>query len=60
MAKLSYVAVIVGVISLIVGIISRLTLTPIVVEAQAFLQFTQACFLFAIAVSMAKLAGEKK
>ena len=41
----------VAAVSLIVGIISRLIVKPIMgIEAQAFLQFTQACLLFAIAI----------
>lgn len=40
----------IAVICLIVGIISRLTLKPIVVEAQAYLQFAQACLLLAISL----------
>lgn len=44
--------IIVAVISLIVGIISRLVVKPILgIEAQAFLQFTQTCLLFAIALA---------
>jgi hypothetical protein len=44
--------IIVAVISLIVGIISRLIVEPILgIEAQAFLQFSQTCLLFAIALA---------
>lgn len=43
----------VGVASLVIGIYSRWTRLPIRdIEAQAFLQFTQACFLFSIAAFM--------
>jgi hypothetical protein len=46
------VFIIVAVISLIVGVISRLIVEPILgIEAQAFLQFTQTCLLFAIALA---------
>jgi hypothetical protein len=46
------VFIIVAAISLIVGIISRLMVKPIIgIEAQAFLQFTQACLLFAVAIA---------
>ena len=46
-------ALVVGLISLVIGIYSRLTVVPIMdIEAQAFLQFTQACFLFTIAATM--------
>jgi uncharacterized membrane protein YuzA (DUF378 family) len=44
--------IIVAAISLIIGIISRLLVEPIFgIEAQAFLQFTQTCLLFAIALA---------
>ena len=40
----------VGVISLVIGVFSRLTVTPVMgIKAHAFLEFTQACFLFTIA-----------
>lgn len=48
------IALVVGAISLIVGIISRLTMTPVPIvaggglEAQAFLAFTNTCLLIAI------------
>ena len=46
-------ALVVGLISLVIGVYSRLTVVPIMnIEAQAFLQFTQACFLLTIAVTM--------
>ena len=46
-------ALVVGLISLVVGVYSRLTVEPMLgIEAQAFLQFTQACFLFTIAATM--------
>ncbi len=52
MKKICEAFIIVAVISLIVGVISRLIVEPIMgVEAQAFLQFTQACLLFAIAIA---------
>ncbi len=48
--------IIVAAIVLIVGIISRLMVKPIVgIEAQAFLQFTQALLLFAIAFGVRQL-----
>ncbi|HEX9780864.1 MAG TPA: hypothetical protein VGB20_06600 [bacterium] len=44
-------AVIIGLVSMLVGIYSRWTVIPIRgIEAHAFLQFSQTCFLFAIAV----------
>lgn len=60
MICLSHVAIIVGCIALILGIVSRVIVQPLVVEAQAFLQFGQACFLFAIAILVGKVAKEKK
>lgn len=50
-----YASLIVGLISLILGIISRLTATPFIVEANAFLRFTNTCFLFAISVGLLQL-----
>jgi hypothetical protein len=52
MKKICDVLIVIAAISLIVGVISRLIVEPIMgVEAQAFLQFTQACLLFAIALA---------
>ena len=53
MKKLANIVLVVGLISLVVGIISRITLAPIGpgrIEAQAFLAFTNTCVLFAIAL----------
>jgi len=51
MRKICETFIVVAAVSLIVGIISRLIVKPIMgIEAQAFLQFTQACLLFAIAI----------
>ena len=50
MKKLGQLSLIVGFVTLVVGIYSRLTVMPIRgIEAHAFLDFTQACFLLAIA-----------
>ena len=49
------IAIVVAVISLVVGLISRLTLTPVGpmgIEAEAFLQFTNTCLLLAIALAL--------
>lgn len=48
--------IIVGLISLILGVVSRLTLRPFYVEAQAYLQFAQFCFLAAITFLLYKMA----
>jgi len=52
MRKICEAFIVVAAVSLIVGVISRLIVKPILgIEAQAFLQFTQACLLFAIAIA---------
>ena len=52
MKKICEALIVVAAVSLIVGVISRLIVEPIMgIEAQAFLQFTQACLLFAIALA---------
>ena len=52
MRKICEAFIVVAAVSLIVGLISRLMVQPILgIEAQAFLQFTQACLLFAIAIA---------
>jgi hypothetical protein len=52
MRKICEAFIVVAAISLIVGVISRLMVKPVMgIDAQAFLQFTQACLLFAIAVA---------
>ena len=53
MRKICEAFIVVAAISLVLGIISRLMVKPFFlgIEAQAFLQFTQACLLFAIALA---------
>ncbi len=52
MRKICEAFIVVAAISLILGVISRLIVKPFfAIEAQAFLQFTQACLLFAIAIA---------
>jgi hypothetical protein len=52
MKKICEAFIIVAAVSLILGVISRLIVKPFFeIEAQAFLQFTQACLLFAIALA---------
>ncbi len=54
MKAITYIAIAVAAISLIAGIISRLTMTPVPIvvrsgiEAHAFLAFTNTCLLIAI------------
>lgn len=55
-ALISDLFIIVAAIVLIVGVISRLMVKPIMgIEAQAFLQFTQALLLFAVAFGIRQL-----
>jgi len=52
MRKICEAFIVLAAISLVLGIISRLIVQPFLgIEAQAFLQFTQACLLFAIAIA---------
>ena len=56
MRKICEAFIVVAAISLIVGVISRLIVKPIIgIEAQAFLQFTQTCLLFAMAIGIREL-----
>jgi len=51
MKKLADVAIILGMISVVLGIISRLVVQPIAgIFANAFLQFAGVCLLLAIAL----------
>ncbi|MFC1658781.1 hypothetical protein ACFL1D_05305 [Candidatus Omnitrophota bacterium] len=56
MKAVANIVLIVAVVSLVLGIYSRLTLNPLPfapgkgIEAQAFLQFTNTCLLIAIAL----------
>lgn len=64
MKILIYTALTIGAISLIVGIISRVTLTPITLvrgglEAEAFLAFTNTCLLAAIALALLEMLKGK-
>jgi hypothetical protein len=55
MRNIALVSIVVGVISWLVGIISRLTVCPILgLESRAFAGFTALCFLLAIALSTLK------
>lgn len=60
--KLSDGLLIVAALSLILGIICRLFTEPIVlgITSQAYLQFTQAVLLFAIALGIRELVGAKE
>lgn len=60
------IALVVAAISLILGIISRLTLTPVPlasgkgIEAQAFLAFTNTCLLIALTLTVLDIAKKKQ
>lgn len=60
------IALVAAAISLILGIISRLTMTPIPIapgggiEAQVFLAFTDTCLLIAIALTLLQIAKAKQ
>ena len=62
MNKLCDVCILAAAISLILGIISRMLLKPFPfgIEGQAFLQFSQAMLLFAIAIGIRELLKTKK
>lgn len=51
---LPHIAIWVGVASVILGAISRLTLVPIIVPSRVYAGFAALCFLFAIALSLQK------
>lgn len=56
------ISLIIAAISLVVGIISRITLQPVgpmQIEAQAFLQFTNICLLVAICFAVLQLLKAK-
>lgn len=60
MKNLAVASIVVGIISLVVGVYSRLIYKPIYgVEAKAFLGFTGVCLLFAIALATLNLFGKK-
>jgi len=65
MKAIAYIAMVVAAISLIAGIISRLTLTPVAIvrgglEAQALLAFTNTCLLIAITFILLKMLETKQ
>jgi hypothetical protein len=61
MKSVSYVALVVAAVALIVGLISRLTMTPIAaipdgpLTAEMFLGFANTCLLVSIAVSLLEM-----
>lgn len=65
MKAIAYIAIVIAAISLIVGIISRLTLAPVAMvrgglEAQALLAFTNTCLLIAITFILLEILKSKK
>lgn len=65
MKTIAYIAIVIGAISLVVGIISRLTVTPIAavrggLEAEALLAFTNTCLLIAITFILLEILKGKK
>ncbi|MBO8132084.1 MAG: hypothetical protein H0Z29_11345 [Candidatus Marinimicrobia bacterium] len=50
---------VIGIVSLIMGIISRMLLVPFFVEANAYLSFSEFCFIVAIAFMLYKIAYKK-
>jgi len=59
---LMFVAGIVALVSLIIGIISRLTMVPVfgTLQASAFLRFADTCLLFALNFGLLQLLQAKK
>ncbi len=49
-------SILAAVVSVILGVISRITLTPFFVEAQAYLDFAQFCLLIATTFLLYKIA----
>jgi len=60
MKNLAVASVVIGIISLVVGIYSRLILEPVYgLEARAFLGFAGVCLLLTIALATLNLFGKK-
>lgn len=65
MKTITYIAIVVASISLVAGIISRLTFAPIDIvrgglEAEAFLMFTNTCLLIAITFILLQILKTKQ
>jgi len=60
-SKITDLFIVAAAISLIIGIISRILVKPFPfgIEAQAYLQFTHALLLFAIAIGIRELLRKK-
>ena len=63
MKGLAVIAIVVALVSIVIGIISRLMVQPIPVasgiDAQSLLDFSNTCLLFAIALLVLGMAKEK-
>ncbi|MFB0566294.1 MAG: hypothetical protein ACETWK_11550 [Candidatus Aminicenantaceae bacterium] len=61
-ARICDAFIVLAAISIIVGIISRLLMTPFPfgIEAQAYLQFTHGMLLFAIAIGIREILRTKR
>ncbi|HID95555.1 MAG TPA: hypothetical protein EYP53_05805 [Candidatus Latescibacteria bacterium] len=58
---LMYIAGVVALISLIIGIISRLAVTPVAgITASAYLRFTDTCLLWALSLGLLQLLKSKE
>lgn len=65
MKAIAYLAIVASIISLIIGIISRLTFTPVGIvrgglEANALLAFTNTCLLLAITFILLQMLKGKQ
>lgn len=59
MKKLPDLCIVAAIVAILVGIISRLTLTPIVVESRAHIGFAAVMLLLAIALMLKEQLGSK-
>ena len=61
MKNIIYACITVATVSFVLGLVSRVTLTPfqLGLVANSFLRFTNTCLLFAIALSAVKLLNSK-
>lgn len=47
------IAIVIGIISVVIGIVSRWSIVPVMgIEAHAFLDFSAVCLLLAVALSL--------
>ena len=64
MKTMTYIAIVVGAICLILGLISRLTFTPVPfvggIAPRTFLQLTNICFLIAITFILLEILKSKQ